>query len=75
MIKNAIEIKKLHKIYDNKFEALKSIDLNIPRGSFYGLLGPNGAGKTTTIGAISGLVNFSKGNISCLLYTSPSPRD
>ena len=34
MIKNAIEIKKLHKIYDNKFEALKSIDLNIPKGSF-----------------------------------------
>ena len=27
MIKNAIEIKKLHKIYDNQFEALKSIDL------------------------------------------------
>ena len=68
MIKNAIEIKKLHKIYDNKFEALKSIDLNIPRGSFYGLLGPNGAGKTTTIGAISGLVNFSKGNISVMGY-------
>ena len=68
MIKNAIEIKKLHKIYDNQFEALKSIDLNIPKGSFYGLLGPNGAGKTTTIGAISGLVNFSRGNISVMGY-------
>ena len=34
MIKNAIEIKKLHKIYDNQFEALKSIDLNIPKGIF-----------------------------------------
>ena len=46
MIENAIEIKNLKKIYDNKFEALKGINLNIPKGSFYGLLGPNGAGKT-----------------------------
>ena len=66
MIENAIEIKNLKKIYDNKFEALKSIDLNIPKGSFYGLLGPNGAGKTTTIGAISGLVNYTHGSISVM---------
>ena len=72
MIKNAIEIKKLRKIYDNKFEALKAIDLNIPKGSFYGLLGPNGAGKTTTIGAISGLVNYSEGNISIMGYDNKS---
>ena len=68
MIKNAIEIKNLKKIYDNQFEALKSIDLNIPKGSFYGLLGPNGAGKTTTIGAISGLVNYANGSISVMGY-------
>ena len=68
MTNNAIEIKKLKKIYDNKFEALKGIDLNIPKGSFYGLLGPNGAGKTTTIGAISGLVNYHNGSISVMGY-------
>ena len=68
MIENAIEIKKLRKIYDNQFEALKGIDLNIPKGSFYGLLGPNGAGKTTTIGAISGLVNYKEGSISIMGY-------
>ena len=66
MIENAIEIKNLRKVYDNKFEALKGIDLNIPKGSFYGLLGPNGAGKTTTIGAISGLVNYKEGIISIM---------
>ena len=66
MTNNAIEIKKLKKIYDNKFEALKGIDLNIPKGSFYGLLGPNGAGKTTTIGAISGLVNYHNGSITVM---------
>ena len=66
MKKNAIEIRNLRKVYDNKFEALKSIDLDIPKGSFYGLLGPNGAGKTTTIGAISGLVNYNQGLISIM---------
>ena len=64
----AIKINNLKKIYDNKFEALKGIDLNIPEGSFYGLLGPNGAGKTTTIGAISGLVNYKEGNILIMGY-------
>ena len=72
MIENAIEIRNLSKIYDNKFEALKSIDLDIPKGSFYGLLGPNGAGKTTTIGAISGLVNYKDGSISVMGYNNKS---
>ena len=64
----AIKIRNLKKVYDNKFEALKGIDLDIPKGSFYGLLGPNGAGKTTTIGAISGLVNYKHGSISIMGY-------
>ncbi len=70
MTDNAIEIKNLKKIYDNNFEALKGINLNIPKGSFYGLLGPNGAGKTTTIGAISGLVNYHDGSISVMGYNN-----
>jgi ABC-2 type transport system ATP-binding protein len=64
----AIKIRNLKKVYDNKFEALKGINLDIPKGSFYGLLGPNGAGKTTTIGAISGLVNYKHGSISIMGY-------
>lgn len=64
----AIKIRNLKKVYDNKFEALKGINLDIPKGSFYGLLGPNGAGKTTTIGAISGLVNYKHGSISVMGY-------
>ena len=63
MTDNAIEIRNLSKIYDNKFEALKGINLNIPKGSFYGLLGPNGAGKSTTINAITSLVKPTEGNI------------
>jgi ABC-2 type transport system ATP-binding protein len=29
--------------------AVRNIDLDIPRGSFFGLVGPNGAGKSTTM--------------------------
>ena len=42
-------------------EALKAIDLAIPRGSLFGLLGPNGAGKSTLINILAGLVNKTSG--------------
>ena len=58
---NAIEIQSLKKVYDTNVEALKGINLTIPKGSFFGLLGPNGAGKTTTIGILTGLVNKTSG--------------
>ena len=45
MKKSFIQIKKVSKIYKNKFEALKNIDLNIQEGEIFALLGPNGAGK------------------------------
>jgi len=60
---SALEIHNLHKIYNNKFEALKGIDLNVKQGDFYALLGPNGAGKSTTIGIICGLVNKTSGTV------------
>ncbi len=39
-----------------KVEALKNINLDIPKGNVYGLLGPNGAGKTTLIKCLATLV-------------------
>lgn len=42
-------------------EALKGVDLQIPRGSIFGLLGPNGAGKSTFINIFAGLVTKSDG--------------
>ncbi len=60
----ALSIKKLRKTYNNGFEALKSIDLEVEKGDFFALLGPNGAGKSTTIGIISSLVNKTSGEVS-----------
>jgi ABC-2 type transport system ATP-binding protein len=45
-------------------EALKGIDLDIPRGSMFGLLGPNGAGKSTFINILAGLVNKTAGSVN-----------
>jgi ABC-2 type transport system ATP-binding protein len=60
----ALKITGLKKVYDNGFEALKSIDLEVKQGDFFALLGPNGAGKSTTLGIVSGLVNKSGGKVS-----------
>ena len=69
MTENAIEIEGLRKTYaatgrSAAKEALKGIDLNIPRGSIFGLLGPNGAGKSTIINILAGLVNKSAGRVN-----------
>lgn len=64
----AIEIKNLNKTYQKSKKsppkvALKSIDLQIKKGSFFGLLGPNGAGKSTIINIMAGLVNKTSGEV------------
>jgi ABC-2 type transport system ATP-binding protein len=65
----AIVARGLRKVYKGSKkaapkEALKGIDLTIPRGSVFGLLGPNGAGKSTFINILAGLVNKTAGEVS-----------
>ena len=59
-----ININNISKVYDNGFEALKNINLNIKKGEIFAMLGPNGAGKTTLINIICGIVKASGGNVS-----------
>ena len=58
-----ISIKSLSKTYDNGFNALKTINLEIKKGEIFAMLGPNGAGKTTLISIICGIVKPSGGKI------------
>jgi ABC-2 type transport system ATP-binding protein len=68
MTEDAIRITGLTKTYKGgknapEKQALKDIDLAIPRGSVFGLLGPNGAGKSTLINILAGLVTKSAGQV------------
>jgi ABC-2 type transport system ATP-binding protein len=46
--------------------AVDNLDLDVPRGSFYGLVGPNGAGKTTTLSMATGLLRPDAGTAQVL---------
>ncbi len=64
----ALRLHRLRKIYDNGFEALKGIDLEVAEGDFFALLGPNGAGKSTTIGIVTSLVKKTSGKVEICGY-------
>jgi ABC-2 type transport system ATP-binding protein len=49
-----IVVKELRKSFDG-FEALRGLNLHVPRGAVYGLVGPNGAGKSTLIRHLAGV--------------------
>jgi ABC-2 type transport system ATP-binding protein len=59
----ALSVEGLNKTYNNGFEVLCNINLEVKRGEIFALLGPNGAGKTTLINTICGIVTPSTGTI------------
>ena len=80
-------VQGLRKSYQKK-AIIRDVSLSVKRGEVVALLGPNGSGKTTSFYAIAGLIQADGGKVSldgndisalpmysCLLYTSPSPRD
>ncbi|WP_046174475.1 ABC transporter ATP-binding protein [Domibacillus indicus] len=44
-----------------RFEAVKSVQVHVKKGSIYGLLGSNGAGKTTLLKILSGIIEADHG--------------
>jgi ABC-2 type transport system ATP-binding protein len=58
-----VEIHNLRKAYDDGFEALKGVTLNIKKGEILALLGPNGAGKTTLISTVCGITTATGGSV------------
>src|SRR4029077_4630058 len=66
----AILVRDLRKSYGLK-AAVDGVDLEVPRGSFFGFLGPNGAGKSTTIRMLTGLIPADSGSIEILGLKPP----
>ena len=58
-----LAIRDVSKTYTNGVRALRSVNLDIPRG-MYGLLGPNGAGKSTLMRTIATLQEPDTGSIT-----------
>ena len=59
-----LSIRALRKSYEDGFEALKGVTLDIEAGEILALLGPNGAGKTTLISTVCGLVQPTAGSVT-----------
>lgn len=59
-----VKVSDVKKTYDDGFEALKGVSLDIKEGEILALLGPNGAGKTTLISTICGIATPTEGQIT-----------
>ena len=57
-----IEVRDLYKSFDG-FQALKGLNINVPKGAVYGLVGPNGAGKSTVIRHLAGIYRQDSGDV------------
>ncbi len=57
----AIEAHDLRRSFKGGVEAVRGVDLAIPRGEMFGFLGPNGAGKTTTVRMLCTLLPLTGG--------------
>ena len=58
-----IRLTNVQKRYDNGFEAVKGMNLEIEDKEFLVLVGPSGCGKSTTLRMIAGLEEISSGEV------------
>ena len=65
MTDTVVVTRGLHKRYGS-LVAVRSLDLEVPRGAVFGLLGPNGAGKSTTFGILCGWLDATGGSAAVL---------
>jgi ABC-2 type transport system ATP-binding protein len=64
-----LTIQNIKKNY-GPIQALKGIELNVPKGSVYGILGPNGSGKTTLLGILLDVLKADHGEYQWNEFTT-----
>ena len=70
-------LKNIGKAYDNGYEAVKNVNIDIQDKEFVVLVGPSGCGKSTTLRMIAGLEEISSGEmyIGETLVNDVAPKD
>ena len=81
-LRNAVKQPSAANSQENIIWALKNVSFEVEQGKVLGVVGRNGAGKSTLLKILSRITEPTEGFAeirgrvgSCLLYTSPSPRD
>ena len=59
----SVEFRNVYKQYEDGFEAVQGLNLEINDGEFLVLLGPSGCGKSTTLRMLAGLEEVTDGEI------------
>ena len=58
-----VSLEKINKVYENGFDAVQDLNVNIADGEFIVLVGPSGCGKTTALRMVAGLEDITSGTL------------
>src|ERR1700678_2471723 len=58
-----VVLTEIKKVYENGFEAVHGLNLEVAEGEFMVLVGPSGCGKTTALRMIAGLEEITAGQL------------
>src|ERR1051325_10895386 len=72
-----IVLEGVTKVFDDGYEAVKDLNLDIADGEFVILVGPSGCGKSTALRMIAGLEDISSGELKIggEVVNDRSPKD
>ena len=72
-----VVLDRVSKVYENGFNAVRELSLDISDGEFLVLVGPSGCGKTTALRMVAGLEDISGGTLRIgeRVVNDVSPKD